>query len=259
MILATLVLALSIIISMSLAYILVNKDKVNNEELKDNLDSISSNATDMQIANAQEYYFFGKVIESNEKSIIVEPNENEDIRKSSDKVSIGLGENNDAIYVVGTNVKITYDGNIMESYPAQVIAKKIELVSVDKFNLVFTQKTDSEEKEVILTSGEVEGVNYNVYAYTGDIAINLNSDSSELLESSISLREALLQGKINMNEIIAKANKDLDSKIIKGDILKDGGTMIYKYENFTIIKYHTIDGKRDVYIGGKDMQISDLD
>ena len=31
-------------------------------------------------------------------------------------------------YVVGNRVKITYNGMIMESYPAQIFATKIELV-----------------------------------------------------------------------------------------------------------------------------------
>lgn len=77
--------------------------------------------------NKDEYAFYGKVIEVNSNYIIVEPNEDEEERKSSDKIFIGLGENNDALYTVGTNVKITYDGTIMESYPAQVRATKIEL------------------------------------------------------------------------------------------------------------------------------------
>ncbi len=71
--------------------------------------------------------FYGKVVESNTNYIIVEPNVNEDIRKSSDKISIGLGGNNDAIYEVGTNVKITYTGNIMETYPAQIDVVNIEI------------------------------------------------------------------------------------------------------------------------------------
>lgn len=214
------------------------------------------------IKNQQEgNLFYGKVIESNGKTIIVEPNEDEAIRKSADKIAIGLGENNDALYVVGTNVKITYDGTIMETYPAQIKATKIELKSVDQFNLVFYQKTNikSKQKEVIISKGEVDNIDYNVYAFEGHIAINLNSNNSELSENSISLRNALLQGKITMNEILTKANKDLGENKITGDIFKDGGTMIYKYDNYTIIKYHTLDGNRDVYIGNQDMQISDLD
>lgn len=80
-----------------------------------------------EINNQPKYYFYGKVIKSSEKSIIVEPNEGENIRRSADKISIGLGEKNDTLYEVGTNVKITYDGMVLESYPAQVKAINVEL------------------------------------------------------------------------------------------------------------------------------------
>ncbi len=56
-----------------------------------------------------------------------EPNEGEEERQSSDKYHIKL-KNNDIAYKVGTNVKITYDGIILESYPAQIGTTKIEIV-----------------------------------------------------------------------------------------------------------------------------------
>ena len=52
-------------------------------------------------------------------------------------MSVGLGENNDALYTIGTNVKITYDGTILESYPAQVKATKIEIKSAENFEILF--------------------------------------------------------------------------------------------------------------------------
>lgn len=162
---------------------------------------------DTNIENNEESYFYGKVIESNAKYIIVEPNENEEERKSADKISVGLGENNDALYTIGTNVKITYDGTILESYPAQVKATKIEI------------KIDDKE---------------------------------------YSLKDALLESKITMEEIIQKANKDLDNNKITGDMYKDGGSMIYQYDTYTIIKCHTIEGNRDVYIGTKEMTLNDV-
>ncbi len=72
--------------------------------------------------------FFAKVIESKAKYIIVEPAEGSQERKSSDKIHIGLGKYNDAIYMVGTNLKITYNGLIMETYPAKIDAIKIEIL-----------------------------------------------------------------------------------------------------------------------------------
>ncbi len=75
-----------------------------------------------------EHSFYGKVIEVNSSYLIVEPNEGEEERQSSDKFYIKL-KNNDIIYKVGTNVKITYDGIILESYPAQIGTTKIEIVT----------------------------------------------------------------------------------------------------------------------------------
>lgn len=89
--------------------------KMNNEQRKD------------------EYYFYGKVIEATNKYIVVEPNSGEEIRKSADKISIGLEKYSDEVYMVGTNVKVTYDGTIMESYPAQVNVTKIEVKSDENF------------------------------------------------------------------------------------------------------------------------------
>ena len=198
----------------------------------------------------EEYSFFGKVIESTSKYIIVEPNENEGIRKSADKISIGLGENNDVLYEIGTNVKITYDGTVMESYPAQINATKIELKSADNFEIVFKerQQIDSYNRiYAILDKSETDKYNYSIYAYEGSVNIVID-------EQEYTLREALLENKITMEEIIAKANKDLPDAIS----YDDGGSIEYHYENYTIIKFHTLDGNRDVYIGTKDMTISDL-
>lgn len=212
---------------------------------------ICSYLPNVEVANS--LYFYGKVIESKQNYIIVEPNEGEEIRKSADKISIDLGEYNDAIYEVGTNVKITYTGYVMESYPAQVDAIKIELKSAENFEIRFYDKQPQTDTKInkILDKSETDKYDYNIYTYDGSVNILING-------KEMSLRNALLENKITMNEIIAKANKDLKDNKITGDTYKDGGSMIYSYENYTIIKYHTIEGNRDVYIGTKTMTINDI-
>lgn len=79
--------------------------------------------------------FYGTVIESKQDYIIVEPREGETIRKSADKISISLGKNNGVIYAIGTNVKVTYTGEIMETYPAKIVATNIELKSAETSNV----------------------------------------------------------------------------------------------------------------------------
>lgn len=209
---------------------------------------------DTGIENNEESYFYGKVIESTVSYIIVEPNENEEERKSADKISVGLGENNDALYTIGTNVKITYDGIILESYPAQVKATKIEIKSAENFEILFKERQpiDSYNKiYAILDKSETDRYNYTIYAYDG--SVNIKIDGKEY-----SLKNALLENRITMEEIIAKANQDEKDGKIKTEMYKDGGSMEYHYENYTIIKYHTLDGNRDVYIGTKDLKLNDI-
>lgn len=74
----------------------------------------------------ERHLFIATILEVNENSIIVKPVEGSYESKSSDKIIIKriFSDN----YVVGDKVKITYDGLIEESYPAQIGASEIELL-----------------------------------------------------------------------------------------------------------------------------------
>ncbi len=193
--------------------------------------------------------FFGKVVESDKNHIIVEPNEGEIIRNSADKISIGLGEDNDGIYEEGTNVKITYTGDVRETYPVQIDVIKIELKSVDDFEIRFYDKHPQTDTKIhkIIDKSETDLYDYDIYNYDGQVNILINGEET-------SLREALLENKITMNEIISKANHDFPN----AEYYKDGGSIEYHYDNYTIIKVHKLDGNRDVYIGTKDLKLTDL-
>ena len=224
--------------------------KISKEDLETINNIISNKIYNEQ--SEEKPYFYGKVIETTANYIIVEPNEDEEERNSADKISVGLGEYNDALYMVGTNVKITYDGNIMESYPAQIKATKIETKSAENFQIFFKdkQQMDSYNKVYpILDKAETNKYDYNIYAYDG--SVNIRIDGKEY-----ALKEALLENKITMEEIIAKANQDEKDGKIKTEMYKDGGSIEYHYENYIIIKCHTLDGNRDVYIGNKDLKLS---
>jgi len=82
--------------------------------------------------DVKQYEFVGTIIEANKSYIIVEPEQGTTERKSSDKISVGINRPTNGIndfYIVGNKVKIMYNGNIMESYPAKIIATKIELIN----------------------------------------------------------------------------------------------------------------------------------
>ena len=62
-------------------------------------------------------------------------------------------------------------------------------------------------------------------------------------------------GKITMSAILAKANQDVSDGIIDELVYKDVGSQVYKYPDYTIVKYHTLDGNDDMYIGTPDIGI----
>ncbi len=72
--------------------------------------------------------FKGKIIECNENSMVVKPDENEEEFKSSDQFNIPFTEDYQTCKV-NDYVKIEYIGGIEESYPAQINVQKIELIN----------------------------------------------------------------------------------------------------------------------------------
>ena len=76
--------------------------------------------------NNEEHHFKAKVIEVHNGYIIVEPNEDEEERKSSDRFHID--NKNNVSYKEGQILAITYIGGINESYPAQIGVTNISII-----------------------------------------------------------------------------------------------------------------------------------
>lgn len=67
--------------------------------------------------------FVGIVVEVDDQAILIEVNENENERASSDLISVSLNvQLHDSMtsFKVGNTVHVFYDGKIAESYPAQI-------------------------------------------------------------------------------------------------------------------------------------------
>ena len=200
---------------------------------------------------ANEQQFIGTVLEETTKYMVVEPNEDEEERKSADKIMVSFGtDHKDYLFGIGRKVLITYNGEIRETYPAQISSDEISTEGYPGFYLYSDEKQQTPKRTKVLNNQDIyeNNSNYDLYYYGFEnIYVNINN------EEDLKLEDALKQGKITIDAIIAKANKDLENKIIEGDMFKDGGSMIYKYPKLTIIKSHTTEGNRDVYIGIPEM------
>ena len=121
----------------------------------------------------KEVSFEAKILEIHEKSILVEPVEGSNELKSSDKISLGVSNINiDFDLQLGQTIKIVYDGMIMESYPAQIIASKISLVE--------SNNEDINEIEII----EFGGMKYIKEKLSGETLAWLSLTDEEKILSS---------------------------------------------------------------------------
>lgn len=195
--------------------------------------------------------FYGtiKKVEYN-KCFFVEPDEGEEIRKSADLIEIGmLRLETNVKFEIGERIKVIYTGEVLETYPAQIYAISYESMEEKEFELrVYDKQPQTDTKiHTILDKSETDKYDYNIYTY--DVSVNILINGEEL-----SLKNALLENKITMEEIITKANQNC----LRNVSYDDGGSTIYYYENYTLIKLNKLDGNRDVYIGTKDLKLNDL-
>ena len=181
----------------------------------------------------------------------IQPNEDELERNSADKIRINYGTDHiDYLYGIGRKVIINYSGAIKETYPAQIDTNNILIDGYEEFEL--NVKTSKDRNKIkVLNNKELNknDIDYNLYYY------GLDEVTITIKDKTITLEEALRSGKMTINGLIIKANKDFPN----AQVYKDGGSMEYHYDNYTIIKMHKVNGNRDVYIGTKDMTINNVE
>ena len=105
--------------------------------------------------------FDATVLEINDKSILVQPVEGSDELKSSDKISLSLYESDlgDLSEMkVGDKVRITYDGNIAETYPAQIFTVYAVYGIDDNGEIIYLYGLPSENSQRYTFNSSVESV-----------------------------------------------------------------------------------------------------
>ena len=198
--------------------------------------------------------FVGTVLEETTTYMIVEPNEDEEDRKSSDKIRVNYGtDHRDYLYGIGRKVIINYTGYIKETYPAQIDTDNILVDGYKEFELS-VKKSNNKKKTKILNNQELykNNSNFDLYYYGLD-EVNIFVDNQ-----TMSLESALRIGKMTIDGMLAKANQDENDGKIKSEMYKDGGTTEWYYDTYTIIKRHSLDGNRDVYIGVPEMRLNNI-
>ena len=205
------------------------------------------------------YRFVGTVLEETTTYMIVEPASGKMDPYIADKVKVEYGTDHlDYLYGVGRKVVIYYQGQFED------IGNGMKLIKTDDISTegyrdfeLEIRPTDKKVKRQIVERTPPTDSSGRYWIY-GDAALYYYGVENVLVDFNgwtMSLEQALEEGRITLNAIVAKCNQDVSEGIIEELSYDDGGSSVYKYPEYTVIKYHTLDGNRDVYIGSTDMDI----
>ena len=199
----------------------------------------------------EENSFIATIIEEEPTYLIVELNDGEleKLQSKTRKILIAGGEYRDYIYGVGRKVIITYDSKI-QSDTNTIIGADIDTDGYDKFEFEVVE-SEKLEKKKILNNKDLDKLNsnYDIYYY------GLEEVNVKVNDKVMTLEKALEDGYLTLSGILSKANKDKGDNVVSYD---DGGSREYQYESFVIIKYHKLDGNRDMYICKGGTSLNDL-
>ncbi len=86
---------------------------------------------------------------------------------------------------------------------------------------------------------------YDVYYY------NIDSASVMLDGKAVDLLDAVSQGDLTFEQLVADA--DALDDCIYNTMYKDGGSMLYRFDDYAILKRNTLNGNKTLYIGTRDL------
>ena len=110
------------------------------------------------------------------------------------------------------------------------------------YDLIFSERKDMGVKQIAKTN-QFDNIDYGLYTIGGDVTVIIEQDMGYSLEDT-------LNGKIiSAQSILDQAKEDEKYGICETAFYQDGGSIEYRYENYTILKYNSLDGNRDLIIG----------
>ncbi|AIZ37096.1 hypothetical protein VJI72_04525 [Parvimonas micra] len=78
--------------------------------------------------------------------------------------------------------------------------------------------------------------------YTVGMEFKLKLDGKEY-----SVKDAISNGILDEDKLLQKLEQDKKDNKSTSEMYKDGGTIIYRYKDYSIVKYNTVDGDEDMY------------
>ena len=110
------------------------------------------------------------------------------------------------------------------------------------YDLTYHGRKDMGIKQ-IAKPNQYDNIDYGLYTIAGDVTITVEQDMV------YSLEDALNQKIISVQSILDQAKEDEKYGICETALFQDGGSIEYRYNDYTILKLNSLDGTKDLIIG----------
>lgn len=97
--------------------------------------------------------------------------------------------------------------------------------------------------EQIAKTNQYDNIDYGLYTIAGDVTVTVEQDMV------YSLEDALNEKIISVQSILDQAKEDEKYGICETASYNDGGSIEYRYKDYTILKLNKLDGNKDLIIG----------
>ena len=110
------------------------------------------------------------------------------------------------------------------------------------YDLTYHGRKDMGIKQIAKTN-QYDNIDYGLYTIAGDVTVTVEQDMV------YSLEDALNQKIISVQSILDQAKEDEKYGICETASYNDGGSIEYRYHDYTILKLNKLDGNKDLIIG----------
>ena len=110
------------------------------------------------------------------------------------------------------------------------------------YDLTYLGRKDMGIKQIAKTN-QFDNIDYGLYTLGGDVIITVEEDMV------YSLEDALKENIITVQSILDQAKLDEKYGVCEAASYNDGGSIEYRYKDYTILKFNTLNENRDLIIG----------
>lgn len=212
--------------TITLEYVL-GKENIKNDTSSENTTIIATVPDkDWTYEDYQNYYGYYKLIKDNKE-------------EKYDSFRWGIKRQ-----TTGNIVQVVFYSNTFDLAEIPVICEyNLDTSLYEKtYDLTFLGRKDM-GVDIIAKINEFDNIDYGLYTIGGDVEITLEQDMVYSLEN------ALNDKIISVQSILDQAILDEKYGICESAFYHDGGSIEYMYRDYTILKFNSLDGNRDLIIG----------